>query len=84
MLENNERLLALLSGILEIEESSITDETSPANTPSWDSYNALMMVSALEQEFDVHFTMAEVYDVKCVRDIREALKRRNVSLKGAD
>ena len=43
-----------------------------------------MMVSALEQEFNVHFTMAEVYEVKCVKDIREALERHNVSLKGAD
>lgn len=84
MLANNQKLLALLSRILKIEESSISDETSPTNTPSWDSYNSLMMVSELEQEFNVHFTMAEVYEVKCVRDIRDALERHNVSLISAD
>lgn len=76
--ENMQKLLELLARVLDIDISMITDETSPDNTEMWDSYNALMMVSELENTFNVHFTMGEVVAVTCVRDIKEALKRHGV------
>jgi len=74
------RLKAILSKVLEIDENKITDETSPNNVPTWDSFNALLLVSELEKAFNVKFTMEEVTAVKCVRDIKEALRRHNVKL----
>lgn len=74
------RLLEILSCVLEIDESKITDDTSPAAVPSWDSFNALLLVSELEKAFSVKFTMDEVTAVKCVKDIKEALRRHNVKL----
>lgn len=72
------QLNKILSKVLEIDESKITDETSPKTTQSWDSFNALLLVSELEKEFNVKFTMEEVTAVKCVRDIKEALHKHNV------
>ena len=39
-----------------------------------------MLVSELENEFNVQFTMDEVTSVKCVKDIKEALKKHGVNL----
>jgi acyl carrier protein len=78
--ENMQQLLALLSRVLGIDISTITDETSPDNTETWDSFNGLMMVSELEREFDVHFTMDEVVAVTCVKDIKEALKKHGIAI----
>ena len=78
MSENNKKLVSLLSRVLDIDEALISNNTSPENTDSWDSYNALLLVSELESEFNVHFSMEEVYAVKCVKDIKEALIRHNV------
>jgi acyl carrier protein len=75
-----DRLLTLLSKILDIPKESITDETSPDNVPSWDSFNGLMMVSELESTFDVKFTMDEITAVKNVKDIKEFLKKHGVKL----
>lgn len=77
MSENNQKLVSLLSKVLDIESGSISDDTSPENTASWDSFNALLLVSELESEFNVHFSMEEVYAVKCVKDIKEALMKHN-------
>jgi len=74
------RLKRILSKILEIEEDKITDETAPDNVETWDSFNGLMLVSELENEFNVKFTMNEVTSVKCVKDIKEALKKHGVRL----
>ncbi len=80
MSDNNQKLLNLLSKVLDIGPDSISDATSPENTESWDSYNALVLVSELEGEFHVSFGMDEIYAVKCVGDIKAALKRHGVSL----
>ena len=78
--ENMQKLLVLLSRVLDIDISTITDETSPGNTETWDSFNGLMMVSELENEFNVHFIMDEVVSVTCVRDIKESLKRHGIDI----
>lgn len=76
----NEKLLQILSQVLEIDPSTISDETSPENTESWDSFNGLMLVTELEKGFDVKFQLDEVIAVKNVGDIRAALTRHGIEL----
>lgn len=75
-----ERLKTILSTVFGIDKNSITDETSPDTVDSWDSFNALLLVSELEENFKVKFTMEEVANTECVKDIKEALKRHGVNL----
>ena len=75
---NDDKLKVLLSKVLAVDIKSISDDTSPENTESWDSFNGLVIVSELEAVFDVHFSMEEVYAVTCVKDIRKALKHHDV------
>lgn len=77
------RLNKVLSNVLGVKESSITDDMSPDTVASWDSFNGIMLVSELETEFGVHFTMQEVTDVRCVGDIKKALEKHGVHLEGA-
>lgn len=74
------RLKTILSKVLEIEEDKINDELSPGDVETWDSFNGLILVSELEDGFKIKFTMEEVTSVKCVRDIKETLKRHGVIL----
>lgn len=74
------RLKQMLSNVLQISEEEIMDETSSDNVETWDSFNGLMLVSELENEFKVKFTMDEVIAVKCVKDIKDALRKHGVDL----
>ena len=74
------KLNLILSRVLGINENSIADSTSPENVESWDSFNALMLVSELEKEFNVKFTMEEVTDVRCVKDIKNSLKKHGIKI----
>jgi acyl carrier protein len=74
------RLKAILSRVLEIDENTITDETSPDNVENWDSFNGLMLVSELEKDFNVKFTMDEVTSVKNVLDIKKSLRKHGIEL----
>ncbi len=71
------KLNAILSSVLGIKESEINDKTSPSNVDAWDSFNGLMLVSELEKEFKVKFTMDEVVSVK---DIKNSLKKHGVGI----
>lgn len=70
----------LLGKVLGIDPSSITDATSPDNTPSWDSFNGLLLVTELEKKFNVSFTIDEVAAVKNVGDIKSSLKQHGAKL----
>lgn len=72
------RLKKILSHVLQIPEEQINEQTSPDNTESWDSFNGLMIVSELESNYNVSFTMGEIAGVKCVADIKKSLKNHGI------
>lgn len=74
------RLKSVLSNVLEIKEDTISDETSPDNVDTWDSLKGLMLVTELEEMFNIKLSMDEVSSVKCVKDIKETLVRHGVVL----
>ncbi|MEK7164828.1 MAG: acyl carrier protein [Patescibacteria group bacterium] len=78
MLLLNKKLYTLLAEVLAIAPTDITDETSPENTPSWDSFNGLMVAAELEKAGGVQFTMADVVSVKKVGDIKKILDKYQV------
>lgn len=80
MFKNYQKLIGILSNVLQVDASSISDDISPENTNTWDSFNALLLVSELEREFKISFTMSEMHAIKNVKDIKDALQRHNVNL----
>ena len=78
-MDNQKKLYSLLSNVLELELEEINEDTSPENTETWDSFNALVLVTELEETFNVSFTMDEVQSVKNVKDIINALKDHSIT-----
>jgi len=76
-----ERLKRLLSKVLGINEESITDDTSSDNVETWDSFNGLLLISELENVFNIKLTIGEVRSMNSVKDIKEILNKYCVNLK---
>ena len=74
------RLKKILYEVLRIKEDEITDELTPNDVKTWDSMNALILVSVLESTFNVRFTLVEVMSVRCIGDITKLLRQHNVEL----
>ncbi|OGE64832.1 acyl carrier protein [Candidatus Daviesbacteria bacterium RIFCSPLOWO2_02_FULL_36_7] len=72
------RLEKILSKVLEVKENEIKDDSSPDNIENWDSFNGLMLISELENEFKISFTLDEITSVKTVADIKKALTKHGV------
>ena len=75
-------LYKIITKVFSISESEISDESSPENIESWDSFNGLVFVDELENHFNIKFTISEIIDVKNVADIKRHLKNHNVDLNG--
>lgn len=72
------KIKKVLSNILGIEENEINDESSPDTIENWDSFNGLMLVSELENEFKIRFDMDEIIKVRTVGEIKKALIKHGV------
>ena len=75
-----DKVFTIVSKVFSIPESEINDQSGPENIDSWDSFNGLILVDELENNFNIKFTLSEVTDVKTVSDIKRHLKNHNVDL----
>lgn len=50
-------------------EVSLTDATTAADVPGWDSLNHITLIGAIEDEFDIKFAMKDVVHMKNVGEL---------------
>ena len=70
------RVARVFSEVLGVSPAQITDETSPDNTPQWDSMAAMNLVVAIEDEFDIRLSTAEIVSMRNVAIVRKVLNTR--------
>lgn len=76
----SKRLYDLIARVMNVSPSSINDEVTPASIESWTSFKGYVLLSELETEFKVKFTIDEVMNVKKVVDIKRHLSNHGVIL----
>ena len=54
---------------LEDDSMQITYESSTNNVDEWDSMNNLIIISAIEKEFNISFPLDVIFDAKNVGDL---------------
>ena len=73
MTENEKKMKNIFANILDIDVSNIEETTSSENTPSWDSFNTMLIASELEEEFSVKFTMDDIFNFRDFIGIKKLL-----------
>jgi acyl carrier protein len=64
---------SIFAEVLEISTGEITDELSPETCAYWDSLNHLRLVTEIESNFGVQFTMAEVQAALSIGKFRQLI-----------
>lgn len=54
------KLKEIFSEILEVEEDELHDNFGPEHAPLWDSMNNLRLITAIEEEFTIQFSMGKI------------------------
>ena len=74
----SDRLLDVFSQGLRTPVSQLSDDTSPSNTPAWDSLAAMEMVVLLEDAFDVRLKTSEIMKMRSIGLARNVLRSKGV------
>ena len=74
-MNTRDRVKKIIEEILSDPEVSFSDDLSMSNCAAWDSVATVQIVLAVEQEFNVRFTTAEVAELNSVRGLLDLLAR---------
>jgi acyl carrier protein len=73
------RVAKVFAEVLGVSAEQITDDTSPDNTSQWDSMAAMNLVVAIEDEFDVRLSTAEIVSMRNVAIVKKVLAAKGVA-----
>tara|TARA_B100000767_G_C19773797_1_gene541468 strand:+ start:921 stop:1169 length:249 start_codon:yes stop_codon:yes gene_type:complete len=63
MIKVREQIVTLLATILDLQVDDIPPDAAPGVVEKWDSLKHMMLIVALEEEFDVQFSDDELTDL---------------------
>lgn len=68
----------IIASIIQIDKSSITEETSPAMVGQWTSMKQLALINSVESTYNVRFTISEMKKLNNVGAFLEVLRNKGV------
>ncbi|MFN4770214.1 MAG: acyl carrier protein [Candidatus Kapaibacterium sp.] len=72
-----ERLQSAFANALGIDAARINDELAYQQIPEWDSIAHMVLISEIEQEFDISLDTDEVIDLSSFAKAKEILSKYN-------
>ncbi len=76
--DNSMKFIEIVSKILLIDQAKIIDDLSREDLEEWDSMTHLVLVSDIEQEFDIIFSDDEVTSILTISDLKNSLKNHGI------
>jgi len=77
-MNNTEKLYHTFSEALNIDTSTITNDLKYQSIPQWDSISHMVLISTLEETFNVSISTDDVIDMNSVGKAKEILKKYNI------
>lgn len=77
-MNNSEKLISSFSEALGIDVSTVTDSLEYQSIPEWDSISHMILISQLEEDFEVSIDTDDVIDMSSVAKAKEILSKYNI------
>jgi acyl carrier protein len=71
----------IIADAIEVEVTKIEEDTAIGDFPKWDSMGQIIIISALEKEFDIKFDPEVIMDLEDVGDMIDAVEERVSQMK---
>ena len=75
-----DKLIEIFADELMLDPDALDGSTSPENTPAWDSLASMRLVAAIEEEFDVRLSTADIMKMQTIDIVRSVLKKKGVEI----
>ena len=77
------QLNELVASVINVPASQLTSQSGPENLSEWDSLAHIGIIAAVEQAYQLQFSMPEMLAIKTIADLRTTLQKRGISLMDA-
>jgi acyl carrier protein len=75
----SDRLIDVFAEGLKLDPAKLNEETSPQNTPQWDSLAAMTLVMLIEDTFSVRLSTREIMKMNSIGAARSVLQGKGVA-----
>jgi acyl carrier protein len=75
----SDSLIEVFSEGLKIDASALNEETSPQNTPQWDSLAAMTLLMLLEDSFEVRLSTSDIMKMNSIGAARTILRDKGIA-----
>jgi acyl carrier protein len=65
----------IISKVLGLKLEEINDNLSRNDVESWDSFNHLLLISEIEKELGISFSLTEIEEIQTVKNIKEVISK---------
>ena len=69
-------LKKIVAKVLNIEEIRVNDSLTMDNAEQWDSFNHLLLISEIEKNLGITFSIQEVEKIRSFKDIMEIVSSK--------
>ena len=69
-------LKKIVAKVLNIEEIRVNDSLTMENAEQWDSFNHLLLISEIEKNLGITFSIQEVEKIRSFKDIMEIVSSK--------
>jgi len=73
-----DKVAQIIGRIFAVDETTITDDSSPETIDAWDSVEHLALLGEIEKAYHIRFTISDIVTLYRVKDIRACLKKYGV------
>ena len=70
------RIKDVMSAVFEISTDKINDKSSPDTVQSWDSLKHMILIIALEEEFEIIFSDDDIVNILSFDSFRSIIKEK--------
>lgn len=78
-LQVEEKVVTMLSDVLQTPPEKITDELAMRDLEVWDSLKHMELVASLEQTFGIELTFDEIVAMQSVGEIKRVLRAKGLA-----
>jgi len=74
----SQKLYEIISRVMNIPISDISDKSGAGSIETWDSMNAYILLDEIESEYKIKFSLEEIENIKTVKDFKKYLQNHGV------
>jgi acyl carrier protein len=74
----SDRVIETFADVLRLPVGRLNDDSSPANTPEWDSLATVNLTLGIEFEFGIKLSTQEIMSMTSIRLAKEVLRKKGV------